>query len=191
MPKLRIMALFLVFWVPSALSASDLSFEMGINRSSQQPTGTYVEDFDTVLSSFGGRFAVKYLFDSGFVVGRESFSSAFPVLDNGVEAILVITNGGFTVGWGFGDSLRLLFEAGIPEEGLVTLRADMMVLEVQEFHLGGSQTWYGLSFDWGDAPLGWIMTIRQVYYHVDNAFDSGQTLEMEGVSYGLGIRLRM
>jgi len=177
--------------------AGDLNIELG-DSVGVVPKGAYMDALDRADLSKSFRYALKYTFDSGLVLGREEFNSASSITDSTGNAHLFVTLKGFTAGWAIGDKYRLIAEVGIPEQGTVSRGADL--ISIMNRSTSKSQDvdsqWYGASLDWGvlnEKGEGWgiLIALRQVSLKTDNLFDTNTDFDGSGLYFTGAFRYRL
>lgn len=174
-----------IILVSNPVFGGSFSIEAGLNYG-QEPKGNYIENMSYFKRADSGRIGLRYIFDSGLSIGREAYSQAFDTRED-EDRLLVITYGGFTLGWAWEGMFRSIVEIAIPEQGTVSIREKFF--EGDADRLGYIDAiWFGYAADFGDEGLGAIASVRYVSSKTEDLFNADQELDASGFYWGLGLR---
>ncbi len=194
---LLFLALFCLF--ENQTYAGDIAVEIG-RGNGVRPKGGYVEGLNSIDGPFpyqSAKFSLKYTFDWGLVLGRELFGSYFEISDGSDASYLMARIDSYTIGWAFGDSYRIIVEAGLPQKGKVTTSKNS--LDFFGLDSVNSQKvdahWVGVTTDFGfkkgdSSGFGAAIYLRQVAMSTNDLFNSGKSFDAGGLYFGGALRYR-
>ena len=190
----RLVLLFLGGWMilgsaGDPLLAKELILEIGSNYG-PQPKGEFADLLPHLERSprDAGRLAVRYLFNNGLTRAREAFRTSF-YTSPAKNELLVVTHGGFTLGWAFEGDERYFIEFAIPEPSLVSLRSKYLQGEARRSDLIDA-TWGGVAVEFGGTTFGLLLSMRYVQMRTKDAFGLGLSLDATGINLGLGLGVK-
>lgn len=188
-----LLILLISLYVTPAL-AGDFIIEGGVTHPLIRPQGKFVKSLDLENEATAGRIGLWYIFDSGLTVGRATYSAAYRLKgQNTVGTVstkdthLVITPGYYTLGWAFGESIRLILGIGLPEKALVSVREKLFEGESEGRQRVDSRGG-GLLLDLGDDGVGILISLQYDTLSTSNLFDTGKDFEFKGGTFGISLR---
>lgn len=185
--KISLSGLFLII-LNIQLLAGDFTISAGITNG-PDIKGEYIEQYSDITKQNGYRAALKYVFDGGFSMGRETFQYIVSYRDDNNDKLFIRpTIQAYTIGWAIGEDFRTIFEVSIPEKASVAIRQKDESWHTKKIEA----SWYGATLDLSLSDDGWGVeySIRNVTAKANNFDDSGKDIDISGLYYILSLRHR-
>ena len=184
--------LLLCLWT-SVSYAGSIALEVGGNYLLDAPKGGFMEELQLQEDGTGAHIGLRYIFDFGLLVGRESLTAVYPY-ENPFEeekskqqGKLVISSEYYVLGFAFGEDIRSILEAGFREKSIVSTRKRVYSQTIHGSQMAQSQG-FGFALDLGGDGFGLVIRLRSLAFIAEDLFASGKSFEFYTRSVGLGVR---